>query len=460
MPVTARKFRLTRTPQILRRDIRHSIREGSAYSVMAGLGENFFPAFAIAVGLGEVTAGLLATVPLLVGAVAQLICPAGVRYLGSYRRWVVFCAAAQSLSFLPFIIAAFVGHIPASAAFLFAGIYWGSGLSISASWNTWIGTVIPAAIRARFFTLRNRYVQTAGLLGFLIGGFILHYQKAHTETFVGFAAVFAIAFFARLTSIFYLSRVSEPVKPKNHALKHISFLDFAKSFRSGNEGGRLLFYMLSVQFTVYTASPFFTPFMLSQLKLSYPEFTALIAATFIAKIIAMPALGKLITRQGASQMLWFGGLGIVLNPALWLISTNFWYLIGIQLLSGLFWAAFELCTLLLIIDRIPESERVGLLTNYNLLNAAVMVLGSMIGATLLDTMGKTPHSYYVLFSLSFFARGATLFLLNKVTISRKLKWFALPSYAEFRRTTELIFIPQLPRVFRKRRKKVAARKAA
>jgi len=453
IPASSRRHRLPlgRAPYLIRRDIRNSVREGSAHSIMAGLGENYFPAFALAVGLGEVNSGLLATVPLLVGALAQLVSPAAVRHLGSYRRWVVLCASIQCFSFVPFIIAAMIGKIPPSAAFLFAGVYWGSGLSIGAAWNTWIGSVVPSPFRTQFFSLRNRFVQTAGMVGFLLGGLVLHFQEKGAHQTLGFAGVFAIAFIARGISIFFLSKVSEPVPPKKNACKSISFFEFAQTFKKGDEGGKLLLYLLSVQLTVFIASPFFTPFMLSQLKLNYPQFAALIAATFAAKIIALPTLGRLVSKNGAAQVLWFGGLGIAINPALWLISSNFWFLLFIQSLSGLFWAAFELCTVLMLIDRIEETKRVGLLTNYNLVNAGVMVLGSMIGATLLDTLGKTVSSYYILFTVSFVARAGTLYLLNKVTVSRKLKWFALPSYSDFRRTTELIFVPQLPRVFHRRR---------
>ena len=68
---------------------------------MVGLGESYVPAFALALGFGAVSASLLATLPMLAGAVIQLITPAAIRRLGSYRRWVVLCAQLQALSFAP-----------------------------------------------------------------------------------------------------------------------------------------------------------------------------------------------------------------------------------------------------------------------------------------------------------------------------------------------------------------------
>ena len=101
-----------RRPTQLRSDLRAMSADASAFSVMVGIGETYLPAFALAVGVGEVAAGLLASVPPLAGAVLQLASPVAVRQLGSHRRWVVVCAVTQALSFVPLIAAALVGTIP------------------------------------------------------------------------------------------------------------------------------------------------------------------------------------------------------------------------------------------------------------------------------------------------------------------------------------------------------------
>ena len=81
----------------VRKDLNASVADGVGASVMIGLGESYVSAFALAVGTGEVVAGLLSTVPLLAGAVLQLIGPRAVARVGSLRRWVMACAALQAL---------------------------------------------------------------------------------------------------------------------------------------------------------------------------------------------------------------------------------------------------------------------------------------------------------------------------------------------------------------------------
>src|ERR1700753_2338980 len=101
----------------LRRNLCSSTADGVSFSVMVGVGESYFPAFVLALGLGDVAAGLITTVPLAAGAVLQTISPVAVRWFGSHRRWVVFCAALQALCFLPLSIGALMGHMSALPVF-------------------------------------------------------------------------------------------------------------------------------------------------------------------------------------------------------------------------------------------------------------------------------------------------------------------------------------------------------
>jgi hypothetical protein len=64
-----------RDESVIRSDLRASCIDGCMFSVMVGAGETYFPAFALALGVDKVTAGLVATVPMLFGAAIQLVSP-------------------------------------------------------------------------------------------------------------------------------------------------------------------------------------------------------------------------------------------------------------------------------------------------------------------------------------------------------------------------------------------------
>src|SRR5580693_1340663 len=95
LPRAPRARRRSTRAHRLGRDLRSSVGDAAGCGVMVGTGETYLPAFVLAAGLGDVIAGLVASVPQLAGGIAQLICPRGVRLLGSHRRWVVTCAAIQ-----------------------------------------------------------------------------------------------------------------------------------------------------------------------------------------------------------------------------------------------------------------------------------------------------------------------------------------------------------------------------
>ncbi|MGA1393647.1 MAG: hypothetical protein ACO38W_10875, partial [Phycisphaerales bacterium] len=96
----------------LRRDLRLLNADAFAGAVMTGCGEAYFVAFGLAAGLGEVTSGLLATVPLLIGAAVQMVSPWGIRRCGSLRPWIASNAGIQALSLLPLVVMAEVATVP------------------------------------------------------------------------------------------------------------------------------------------------------------------------------------------------------------------------------------------------------------------------------------------------------------------------------------------------------------
>lgn len=413
-PIAPPALRVRREPAypFLRRDLRLILGEGAAHSIMVGIGESYLPAFVLAMGMGQVAAGLVTTIPLLAGAALQLVSPMAVRALGSHRRWVVICATVQAASFLPLCAAALLGRLPVWAMFACAAVYWGSGLGTSPSWSTWIDTLVPARIRAPYFSRRTRTNQIATLGGFVVGGFSLQAAKAADWRLQAFALMFLIAAVCRFASMAMLARHSE-LHPLSNGHRHVSMREFLSRFRCAQDG-RLLVYLLSVQAAAQVAGPYFTPFMLGPMGLSYVSYVTLIAISFAAKALALPALGSFAARFGTRKLLWLGGVGIVPIAALWLISRSFAFLVVVQVLAGFTWAAYELAMFLLFFESIRPAERTSMLTNFNFANSVATAVGSLLGGALLLALGKTYTTYLLLFGLSSLARAVTIVALARV----------------------------------------------
>ena len=400
---------LSPTPTNLRPDLRHSWLDGVLYAAMVGAGETYFPAFVLASGHGELAAGLVATLPMLAGAIVQLGTPRAVASLGSHRRWVVLCATMQAVAFVPLVVGAFVGHMPVVPIFLAAALYWAAGLAAAPAWNAWITGLVPQRIHARYFALRTRAMHAATLAGLVLGGLALQ-QLALGNATRTFALLFLAAALARLGSARHLARHSEPRRPEARPLPWRDVLR-SPALRSAR---RLIAYLLCLQVAVQVAAPYYSPYMLKELGLSYGTYMLLIASAFVAKMAALPLLGHWARRVGSRRLAWVGTCGIVLASLPWYATTHVGLLLAAQLVAGVFWAAFELASLLLLFEHIPERERTSVITLYNLGNSACFALGSLIGGAILQGLGAGAGAYGTLFLLTSALRALTLLLLRPV----------------------------------------------
>ena len=393
----------------LRRDLVASVGDGAAYGLMVGIGETYVPAFVLAVGLGEVFAGLITTIPLLIGSLLQLASPWAVQRLRSHRQWVIYCAAVQGACFVPLVVAAFAGEISSALAMALAAVYWGAGLATGPAWNTWQGTIVPRSLRATFYARRSRLQQLTTMTGFLAGGFALQWGRAAGDPVPVFAWLFLTAGVFRIGSTACLWLQSEPV-PIPAGVKWLSMRESWQRF-CGGATGTLLMFAVTMQAGVYVAGPFFNPFILKVLNWDYRDYALLLGSSFVAKFLCLPLWGRFAHRAGAWSLLWVGSVGIIPLAIGWNVSVDFWWLFALQLLAGAAWGAYELALILLFFETIPERERTSILTLYNVANSLALVVGSAVGAGLLKAGSVSPESYHWVFAASTILRCGALGLL-------------------------------------------------
>jgi MFS family permease len=394
-----------REPRRLRRDLSLIRADGVAFSLMVGVGETYLAAFALATGASDVLAGLLSALPMVAGGALQLVAPSAMHRASSYRSWIVMWAGLQAASFLPLVIAALVGAAPPLLLFACAGLYWGAGLATAPAWNAWMTQLVPARIRGSYFGARQSAAQMGVLAGLVSGGLLLHGAEDDPRIF---AALFAAAFLFRATSTFVISRQSVP--PGGRRPEGVRARDLLRGAWHSRLRGVVLC-ILICNFAVNLASPFFTPYLLVQSKLSYGEFMALLAANFIGKIAGYPLLGRIARRAGVRQLMALGAIGIAPLPLLWTLSSSLPYLFAVQGCAGVFWAAFELSILLSFLEVGDDRERTALLATYHFVNTAAVATASIIGGTALAALGQDRDAYLWIFGASAVGRAIGLALL-------------------------------------------------
>lgn len=432
MLVPIKFFRDPRVGKSLRSNLRSSTGDGAAFGVMVGVGETYFPAFALAIGLGEVAAGLISSLPMLAGGLLQLISLRAVDWLGSEKRWVVACAAIQGLAFIPLAIAGIAGSISLSTMLVVASIYWAAGLASGPAWNTWMQSIVPSRLRAKYFAGRTRASQFSTLVAFIGGGMLLQWSRGADLELLAFAGLFATAWLFRMISVaclvhqetmhtmplFTQPDFSQPkfcppesLADEKKLQKDLSLATTIPTKHISSGGWKLLAFLVVMQGMVQISGPFFAPFLLEQLSYSYTQFVALLGVAFLSKGVALSVWASLAKKRGAGWLLWCGGLGIVPIAVLWCVSQNFVWLLFAQVISGTVWAAYELGFFLLFFETLPLNKRTRMLTIYNFANTFAWCVGAAVGAIVLATMGARHETYMVLFALSSLGRLLAVGLL-------------------------------------------------
>lgn len=363
---------------------------------MIGFGETYFPAFALLLGASAPQVGLLVTVPILIGAVFQLLSNTVAHRVGD-RLWVMGSAALQAATFLPIAWLARDGHGGYLPLFGWVSLYWMLNLGISPAWNAWMGRMIPSELRSRYFGRRNVAVYSFVFLALLAGGFLIDAtQRTQIGAATGFAATFLLAAGSRSISILFLRRQHDPgmsrVRPPRSRKRAV-----LAGFRR-QPYGRLILLIVLINGAVNISAAYFTPFMLHGLNLSYARFTILNGTIVVARVLSATYWGEIARFYGNRRAFQVAAVLLIPLSSLWVVSDNFAYLMGLQLVAGFAWAGFELTTFLNLFDCTSDDNRAQVLSVYNLLNASVIVTGSLLGGAVMRHLGTRGYSYIFILS--------------------------------------------------------------
>lgn len=382
--------------------MRLSVVEGCLYAIAVGFGELYFVADAVRAGASPILAGLVATLPLWLGAVGPLL----VLWMlgrGVRRRSIVVLAVLAQTTVLGLL--AWSCAQPTHTAIIVlvsAAAYQVTGQAAGTAWSSWYGDLVPPAVRGRYFALRNRMVHLCTCLGLAAAGSVLAHVEPDTLTNTGgtgFRLVFTIAALARLGSAMLLLASPEPPPPEFPRVR-----EAAQFFcRPESLSVRRIFVVAaSLQLSVYIASPFFAPYMLEVLVLDYFEYTLASLAAVMLKFLVLPAWGKIIDQHGARPVYTFAGVLIAIIPVPWLFVGNPAGVVAAQAFSGLSWGAHELGQFSLLLETAPANRRPHVFAALNVCSGTAQILGTAVGAL---TMWATDDAYMMVFALTIVTRG-------------------------------------------------------
>jgi MFS family permease len=361
--------------------LQHSLKDATAFAAMTGIGETYLSAFAIFLKASTPQIGLLASVPPMLASLVQLLSAWIGRVTGRRKAIILVGASIQAFAWIPILwLPLFVPEHAVPLLIMSVVLYHGGAHLTTPQWSSLLGDIVPPRKRGRFFAQRTRLITAMTFASLMAGGLILHYFTERGVTVYGFVVLFSVAIVARFLSVYQLSRMHDPSG-------HVAALEFPigrdswERLRHSNAVRFSLFFAL-MQFSVAIASPFFTVYMLRDLQFSYLAFTVNTGTAIFAQFLTLSQWGRISDVFGNRRILVVTGLFIPLMPLLWIFSSNVWYLIAIQALSGFSWAGFSLSASNFIYDLITPNRRATYLAVHNVLASIGIFSGAVLGGYL------------------------------------------------------------------------------
>lgn len=396
---------------IVDKSLRHSVRDAAAYSVMTGGGEAYFSAFAVFLKASPGQIGMLAALPPLLAAFAQVLSA----WLG--RRWqqrkkiILIGATVQGLAWIPLALLPIAFPTYAVPLLIACVVVYQFGTNFAGpQWSSLMAELVPPRRRGRFFARRTRVASATSFSALVASGLILHEFTAYNATLIGFWIVFAIAAIARFVSVYHLWCMVDP--PGTTAAMEVPVSEDAWTRLRASPFARFSVFFALIQFAVAISSPFFAVYLLRDLGYSYLQFMSNSAVVVVVQFITLNWWGRLSDVFGNRLTLRVTGMLLPVLPALWLISHDYVYLLLVQVIAGLAWAGFSLSANNFLFDLVPADKRATFMAFHNVLTSLGVFCGALVGGYLATHLPATwtwnGHTY------QWFSGLLGVFLLSSV----------------------------------------------
>jgi len=366
---------------VVKKSLRYSVYDGIAFAVMDGMTASFLTPFAIALNASVNLIAALTYVPQLVGSFIQLFAAKIVEIVRNRRKILVVSSFIHAILWIPLLLLPYATPAQKYLLILYVSVQTIFTQLMQPVGNSLMGDIVPKYERGRFFGVKNRVVGATSFVAALAAGLILNYFSIKSP-FTGFTILFSTAFVARLISGIFKGMMYNPAPDLAHEEK-FSIFDFVKRMDKTNYG-HFVIYIVLFKLAVNIAAPFFAVYMLKDLGFSYLQFTIITAAELIASFITMGIWGKLIDGKGTKFVLYASGMLTPVIPFLWLFSRNFYYLVFVEMFSGIAWAGFNLGSSNFIFDAVRPENRIRCIAYYKFFEGIAVFFGALMGGFLIS----------------------------------------------------------------------------
>lgn len=361
------------------------LRDGIFQAITQGAGEQYLSAFALMLHATPFHLSVLSALPQLLGTWAQFV-SVKVSHWFSHRishvRWGI---VGQSLAWLPILMLPLL--FPKWAPWLVvagAALYFGSTHFTSPAWTSLVTDLLNANERGAYFARRSQLMAITSFAALCLGGALLSLFEQYHRLWLGFTLLFVIAGISRSFSTLSLAQVTDlPIRHEEPASR--GFLAFLRTGTSKDFRHFLLF-SGSMHLAVLISGPFFVIYMLQDLHFSYWAYGTWSAASIVGQFVTLPGWGQFGDRFGNKALLTFTGVLVAFLPMLYLVSTEWPFLVIVNFFGGVVWAGLSLGLGNYVFDAVRPADRTKAVAVSSMVNAIGWALGTLIGSWLIGTV--------------------------------------------------------------------------
>ncbi len=409
-------------PAQVRRGLLLSIAEGMLAQVHITLTAGaFLTGYALMLGAGNVTVGIVAALPFLIQPL-QLLGAWLIERQGARKPLAVGGSLGRSL----WLVLLVLPYLPLSTtqrlvALVVTLTVANALLTLcSNAWLNWMTDLVPPRLRGRYFGTRSSAMAAVAMAVNFGGGLWLDRMRAADRAVEGYAGIFTLAILCGAVGSLLLSRQPEPPLVQSarlpirevvrRPLQHPSF----RGFMIG---------LMVWHAALGMAVPFFSAHALTVLQLPFQTLAMFDVITAAVSIGTVGLWGQLADRVGHRRVLLTCIAGVILLPWCWVVATPtvLWPLYFNAVLSGIWWSGLNLALSNRLMEQVPAEGRGGYLAVYAACTGLTFFLASMLSGNLANALsgvalavsGLSLNNYQMIFVISSILRLSTLLFWRK-----------------------------------------------
>jgi len=331
------KLRSTRTSQptvaprlpreVIERGLARVVREGMASQTMESLTKGvFLVALALHLGASNFVIGLVGAIPFL-SNLFQIPAIHIVEKFRNRRKIVAYCCFIGRSFLLLVALAPFLSDKKVALAVVVGGIAmrYSIGAMANCAWNSWMRDLVPKIIMGKFFGRRMFFTTlTASTLG-LGAGFFLDWLRGAMPEYAGYgySVLYVLGFLAGMTSSAMILSIPHPEMPEPEVKayeKGLTFHYLREPLKNVNFR-KLLFFLMSWNFAINLATPFFVVYMFKTLGYDTLFVVAITIMSQVINAFSMRVWGKYTDMYSNKTVLGICGTVFIFCLLGWTFTT-------------------------------------------------------------------------------------------------------------------------------------------